>query len=140
MAHTIRAAFHGVAEVRRDLESVRLGLGKELTAVLRGEGDPVARETAVLTPTGPGPQSAKDNLPHVAATISGAALPNGVAVVATHPAAPVLEFGGSISPRGHLIRFPSHAMAHKAGEAALPRIEAAVTRRIDALLIAHGLA
>lgn len=140
MAQTIHAAFQGVTDVRNDLESVRLGLGKELTAVLRSEGDTVAREAAGLTPKGPGPQSARDNLPHVADTITGAALPTGVAIVSTHPAAPVLEFGGSISPRGHLIRFPQHAMAHKAGEADLPRLEAAVTRRIDALLVAHGLA
>jgi hypothetical protein len=140
MADTIKASFHGVQDVRKDLESVRLGLGRELSALLRSGVDSVARKTSGLTPRGPGPQSLRDNLPHVAETISGVAIPTGVAVVSSHPAAPVLEYGGTISPRGVPITISQHAMAHRAGDAELPRLERDLTARVDALLRAHGLA
>lgn len=140
MADTIKAGFQGIQDVRRDLESVRLGLGRELTAVLRSEGDTLARKTSGLTPRGPGPQSARDSLPHVADTISGAALPGGVAIVSSHPAAPVLEYGGTIAPRGVPITIRQHAMAHRGGEQDLGRLESEVSRRVNALLTAHGLA
>lgn len=140
MASTIKASLEGTVEIRRDLESVRLGLGRELTALLRSEGDVIARRTVPLTPVGPGPQSPRDNLPHVASTISGAAIPSGVAVVSSHPAGPVLEYGGTIAPRGTPITIKQHAMAHKAGELDLPRLESEVSRRVNALLAAHGLA
>lgn len=139
MADTIKASFQDTTGVRRDLESVRLGLGRELNAILRDAGDTVARKAKPLTPRGPGPRSAGDNLPHIADTISGAALPTGAAVITSHPAGPVLEYGGTISPRGHPITFEAHAMAHKAGEAQLPRVERDVTRRIDDLLRTHRL-
>lgn len=139
MADTIRAGFQDIPDVRRDFESVKAGLGRELTALLRSEADTVARATKPFTPLGPGPTSAKDNLPHIADTISGAALPTGAAVVTTHPGGPVLEYGGTISPRGHPITFKQHAMAHKAGEAQLPRLERDVTQRINDLLRTHGL-
>lgn len=139
MASTIRASFQGVGDVRADLESVKLGLARELTAVLRGEGDAIARDAKPLTPLGPGPQSARDALPHIADTLSGAATATGLAIVSSHPGAGVLEYGGTIAPRGHPITFEAHAMAHKAGEAALPDIESEVSQRINALLAAHGL-
>lgn len=139
MADTIKAAFQDTAEVGRDLESVRLGLRRELNDVLRGAGDIVARKAKALTPRGPGPQSEKDNLPHIGATLSGAALPTGIAVVSSHPAAAVLEYGGTISPKGHPITFKQHAMAHKAGEAEIPRLVPAVRQRIDDLMRTHGL-
>ncbi len=135
----VTAGFQDVGDVRRDLESVRLGLGRELTALLRSSGDSVARKTGTLTPRGPGPQSVKDNLPHIGSTMVAVATTTGVAVATTHPGGAVLNFGGTISPRGVPITFERHLMAQKAGEAELPGLERDVTRRVNDLLAAHGL-
>jgi hypothetical protein len=139
MAGEVTAAFQNIGEVRRDLDSVSLGLGRELAALLRSDVATVARKTSSLTVRGPGPRSLHDNLPHVAETITGVSIPTGVAVVSSHPGAGVLEYGGTISPRGVPIKIDEHGMAHAAGEAELPGLERRLTQRIDALLAAHGL-
>ena len=139
MADTIRADFQNITETRRDLNSVELGLGRELSGPLRRGADGIATKAGPFTPRGPGPQSSRDVLPHIGDTILGAAFGSGAVVVSTHPGAPVLEYGGTISPKGYPIVFPSHAMAHKAGEAELPRIESEITLQINALLTRHGL-
>lgn len=139
MADQITAKWDGLAEIRKDLESVQLGLGRSLNAIIREIGGPVAREASANTPTGPGLRPPSDVVPHMAGTIKAATISNGIAIVSSHPGAGVLEYGGTIAPRGTPFTIESRAMAHKAGEAELPRIESEVTQRINALLAAHGL-
>lgn len=140
MPSTIRAGFQNVGEVRRDLDSVQLGLGRSLTEVLREESGPLAQLTRQLTPRGPGPQSPRDNLPHVADTIIGNATATTLTIQSTHPASGWLEWGGTIEPRrGQRITIRGHGMAHRAGELKLDELAASLIRRIDALLRQHGL-
>lgn len=145
MASTITAAVAGVQELRRDLESISIGLGKELTKILREEAKPVADRTAALTPRGPGPRGRTDTLPHVADTMVGVPLTAGMGVASTHPAAPILEFAGhegmgaTISPKGvPIVIWPARKMAERAGQEKLPAVERAVGDRIDQLLTRHG--
>jgi hypothetical protein len=140
MASTLKASFQNVQDVRADLESVQLGLGRELSAVIREAGQPLAQRAAALTPRGPGPRSPRDNLPHVAETIIASPIATGVQVVSTHPAAGWLNFGGTIRPhRNQPIRIPGHGMGEKAGEQLIGRVEQRLSERIDALLRTHGL-
>lgn len=141
MAITLRASFSGLNEIRRDLESVELGLGRELNEALRSAVSPLARATQRYTPVGPGPrfENDDDRLPHVRDTITARAAGNAIVVDSTHPAAGVLNFGGTIAPKGHPIDFRAHAMGEKAGRQELPRIERDIQNAIDALTAQHGL-
>lgn len=145
MASTVTARFEDIQEVRRDLESVRIGLGREITEILREEANPLAARAAALTPRGPGPRGDKDALPHIADTITGAATATGMAIVSMHPAAPIFEFAGhegtgaTIAPRGvPIVIWPARRMAGRAGDEQLPQVERRVDERIGALLHRHG--
>lgn len=145
MASTIKAEFAEIADLRHDLESISVGLGTQLTKVLREEAQPVAARTIQLTPVGPGPRGTKDILPHVKDTIRGIATPTGMAITTTHPAGPILEFAGhegmgaTISPKGvPIVIWPARKMAERAGQEKLPAVERAVGDRIDQLLTRHG--
>lgn len=139
MANTIRAGFAGVDAVRRDLEAVAEGLGTFLRPVLRSAAQPVLDLTQGLTPVGPGPQSRTDRLPHVRETWRIGVQANGVNIYSLHPAAPLLEFGGTIAPKGHPITFAAHGMALTAGKQQQSAVEARVEAGIDALIQRHGL-
>lgn len=138
MASTLRVPLTvDLGDLFQELQSVELGLGKVLKAALKDAGDLAARRTAELFPRGPGPQSAKDNLPHIADTITGYATQSYAQVVSDHPAAPVINFGGTISPRGVEIFFPTKLYAQQAGEQVLPQIQERLQGEIDRLTAEH---
>jgi hypothetical protein len=84
-------------------------------------------------PRGPGPQGGKDNLPHIADTVSGFANQITGTVAGTHPAVQVLNWGGTIAPRGLEIHFPHKHYAQQAGDEILPRIEQQLQDDVDEL-------
>jgi hypothetical protein len=140
---TLKAQFQDVQGVIKDLDSVALGLGRKVTEILRSEVQPLVGATRALTPVGPGPRGTKDRLPHMRDTITGGAIPSGMAIRSSHPAAAIFEYAGSgtatIQPRGVPITIRRVAMAHRAAEAQLPRIERDAAMRIGELLSQHGL-
>lgn len=143
MGITIRASFPNAPKVRRDLKMIEAGVGREVTAAFRAAGGVVAARTAALTPRGPGPRprakNPNDRLPHVADTIRAGTKGKAITVRSTHPAAPVLEFGGTIAPRGVPINFRAREMAQTAGQRTVADLEQELERQLDALLRRHGL-
>lgn len=124
--------------LRQDLESVQLGLGRELTRILREEARLIAAGAIANTPIGPGPTPGNPE-PHMASTIASRATATGAAITSTHPGAGVLEYGGTIAPRGTPITIAQNAMAHRAADDQRAAFERRVGQRIDALLRRHGL-
>lgn len=140
MAQTVRVSAQGLRETQRDLDAVSLGLGRELARVMREGADSVLPAARSFTPYGPGPQGGRDNLPHIRDTLSARATATTATIVSSHPAGPVHEYGGRIAPMGVPITIRQSAMAHRAGEQELPRLERELVSAIDALTAKHGLA
>ncbi len=140
MTQTVRVGIQGLRETQRDLEAVSLGLGRELARVIREGADSLVPAARSNTPFGPGPQSARDNLPHIGDTLSARASATTASIVSSHPGAPVHEYGGEIAPKGVPITIRQSAMAHRAGEQELPRFERDLKSAIDALVAKHDLA
>jgi hypothetical protein len=134
MATTLRVPLSvDLADLFRDLESVKLGLGGVMKDALREAGGLARNRTAELMPLGPGPQGGKDTLPHIKETLSASATQSYAQVVSDHPGAPVLNFGGSIAPRGVEIFFPKKLYAQQAGEEVLPLVESHLQDAVDRL-------
>lgn len=135
MALTLRATVHDVTELIRDLDAIETGLGREISAAIENELDPLLASLIAHTPVGPGPNVNADPdsdaaLPHIAETYKTRVDRFGVKIVSEHPAVLVTEFGGEISPRGVTIRIPRHEMA----QLAIDEHEAELAQRIqDAL-------
>ena len=92
--------------------------------------------TASLVPLGPGPRPdaahRSDRLPHVRDTVAiGRA-----GVIARHPAATLLEHGGTIAPRGTPIRMPKVAMGARTVPRVLPDAERALRAQLQQLISA----
>ena len=135
---TIRATVTGVADLRADLEAVRLGLGRELTRTLKDAAGLATQATKPLTPFDPLHRVTRpDGLPHIRDSVFAIALGSGAAVASRHPGAVVHEYGGTIAPRGKPIQIARSEMAHTAGEAQLPAINDLLERRINALIAQH---
>ncbi len=135
MAATLRAKGFGGRELARDLESVKAGLSRELTAMKREAAELVATGARGNMRYGPGPRLAAknpndDRLPHIRDTISGQAR----GVVSSHPAAKVWEFGGTIAPSGAPIQIPRLEMAQRAGRDRQDDIERLMADRVEDLL------
>ncbi len=139
MPATIRIQTPSLRDLQRDLESVELGLGRAVRDELVDAAEPVRLRTAENTPVGPGPQSAKDNLPHIGETIQVSPRVDGAAIVSRHPGAGVLEYGGTIAPKGTPIQIAPHEMARKAGEQKAGEVQRRVLAAIDRLLRRFGL-
>lgn len=120
----------GGPELRRDLEALQGGLSRELTKLKREAADLLATTTVGNTPVGPGPQSPRDDLPHIRDTIVGRA----AGVVAFHPGSLVTEFGGPIRPRGVTIQIPARHMAAEALREDFAVVEELLDEAIDALV------
>lgn len=130
MALRFTSSVLGASEMRRDLEALQIGLGAKLTDLRREAAEILARQTAANAPYGPGPQSPRDNLPHLRDTITSRAS----GVVSTHPAALVHEYGGTIEPRGVPIQIPRREMAARAVLTEGQRVEETLARSLDDLL------
>lgn len=140
MASSIRAAWAGLADTQRDLDAVEHGIGRLVPAAVAAAAEPIVARARALTPVGPGPRGPGDALPHIAATLYAQPRGSGAAIVSTHPGGPVLEYGGTIAPRGTPITIKSQAMAHRAADATLAAVDRDLEQRLNALLREHGLA
>lgn len=140
MPSTVRLGVLGVRELDEALSGLSDGMDRELAAALQQTAQAVVPEARRLTPRGPGPQSARDNLPHVAETIFATAAGRFAQIVSPHPAAGWLEYGGTVHPNRHRITIAGHAMAHRAAESQLDRLESELEERLVGLYVRHGLA
>lgn len=128
-------------DVRADLESVRLGLGREVTLALLAAGQPVLQAARAQTPLGPGRDGEKGDhrLEHIRDSLKLEVRGRILKITSSHPGAAVLNYGGTITPHGVRITFPQRLMGLKAGEQELPALEADLGRRIEQLLERNGL-
>ena len=138
MASTIRIASRfELGDLRKDLDSVEIGLGKLLTSALDRLGETAADRTRQKWPVGPGPRAGaknpNDRLPHMRETIAGKGYQTYAAVTSDHPGAPVVNWGGTIAPRGAEIRFPAKQYAQEAAAEVLPQLEAQLDDEANAL-------
>lgn len=132
-------------ELRADLESLQLGLGRELPKALREAIEPVARQARGLAPYDPQHDARRrDGLGHIRDSIQvGPVNAKTATIVSTHPAAAVFEWADdsrpAIAPRGVPLTIKSVQMAHKAAEQQLPDIERRVITVVDGLIARYGL-
>lgn len=148
MANTLRV--HAEVDLRglqQDLESVQIGLGREVNAAIREAGQTVLRAVPRFTPYDSGHRSLRRDAQgrvysqqHLRDSFKLTGAGTGTAaIVSAHPAAGVTEFGGTIRPKGVPIRIREARMAGKAGQAEAANFERDVERRIDGLLRRHNL-
>ena len=136
---SIRGNFENIAEVRRYLASVDVGLSRALAEGIESDAQPLLAETKALTPYGPGPRlnspPTSDNaLPHIRETLAVLVRGGTILLRSSHPGAVVHEWGGTIRPNGSAITIHEAGMARRAGLIELPRLEQAVQGRIDRLI------
>lgn len=135
----LAANFENLTAVRASLEATADGLGRALAEGLATDARPLLATAQLLTPLGPGPELGADEdsdsaLPHIRDTLAVTVQGGTIVVSAAHPGAKVLEYGGTIRPRGTPITFRPQAMVRRAAAQHLPEIERAVDERIARLL------
>jgi hypothetical protein len=99
--------LQGWADFRRDLKAIDRDFPKEANRVLKAAVGEVAVEAAVTAPRRTGRLS-RSYRPFTRGMIAG--------VRSTLPYAPVIEYGGTISPRGVDITFPKRETVTRAAE------------------------
>lgn len=142
MAHTVRVgASVDLGGLAKDLDAVAVGLGRQVGKAVALAAQPVAAATARSAPFDPEHRADRpDGLGHLRDSFTARSLgPIGAAIVSTHPAAPVFEFGGTIAPKGVPITIRAVEMAHKAAVEQAPVFEAAVASAVSRLLGEHNL-
>lgn len=148
MASTLRV--HASVDLRglqQDLESVQLGLGREVGKAVKEAARGVERVIPRFTPFDPKHRSLRRDkdgsvisVPHLRDSFDTRTAGATTAVITSdHPAAGVVEFGGTIRPKGTPIRIREYRMAGKAVDAQAAQFERDLTARIDALLRHHNL-
>jgi hypothetical protein len=125
-----------VNQVVGDLNAIADGLYGAVEAGIHDDAAELLALTAEYTPYGPGPQNAKDNLPHMRDTFTFDT-GGGLTLESWHPGARVVEFGGTIAPNHSPIHFVPREMAYRAAEESLPAIEKLVRLHIDELIASH---
>lgn len=146
MALILKARLgHDLDELRRDLDSVELGLGKLVGDVGKRKLGPLVRDVKALMPFDPthrgwkGEHKAPDP-GHVRDSISGTATRARFSVVTTHPGGPVHWWGGTISPRRAAITIHGRPGG---GDEFIDRtaeeVVAEIDKALDDLLRRHGL-
>jgi hypothetical protein len=134
MASTLRLKLSvDLGSLVEDLDSVEIGLGQEVGKVLKRGADDIAALVRKRMPLGPGPQGGKDKLPHIRDTVAGYANQLTATVAGQHPAVQVLNYGGTIAPRGAEIHFPHKHYAQQAGDELMPKLEQQAQDAIDEL-------
>lgn len=137
MALTVRAGFHDVEEVRRDLDSLEVGLSKVVSVFARRRFGPVLAEVQGLMPfdsehRGWRGHDASWHDPedpgHIRASVTGRPLAGGFAIETSHPGGPVHWWGGAIRPRESVIEI--HHLAG-AGEDFVSKEAEDAGRRFD---------
>jgi hypothetical protein len=134
------------AALRDDLNSLQLGLGKEVGKMLQRAIEPLVAPTRALAPYDPehDRKHRKDGLPHLRDTIVvGGSSATSARLVSDHPAAAIFEWNDgitpAIAPRGVPLTIKAVQMAHKAAEQRIQKVEATVADGVSALIAKHGL-
>lgn len=124
--------------LRDDLNSIELGLGRIVGQVLKAYTAPIAAEARTLAPYDPAHDKnhARDGLPHLRDTIrQGGTSALSATIVSSHPAASIFEWNDdtrpAIAPRGVPLTIKTVAMAHRAFENQLPRLERDLQDKLD---------
>jgi hypothetical protein len=127
-------------DLRDALNSVELGLGRQVGQILKAYAAPIAREAATLAPYDPNHDKnhARDGLPHLRDTIrQGGSSALAATIVSSHPAASIFEWNDgvtpAIAPRGVPLTIKTVGMAHKAFEHQRTRLERDVQDKLDQL-------
>lgn len=125
-------------DLRDALNSVEVGLGRQVGQILKAYAAPIAREAATLAPYDKNHDKnhARDGLPHLRDTIrQGGSSALAATIVSNHPAAAIFEWNDgvtpAIAPRGVPLTIKTVAMAHRAFEHQLPRLERDVQDKLD---------
>src|SRR5262245_38635579 len=97
-ARSVAQAFAGAAD----------GLNRAIGDPVADAPEPIAKAAGryMIRGEGPNPRAkagGDDRLPHIADTITAQRSGLTAAIVSSHPAAPVFEYGGTIAPRGEPI-------------------------------------
>lgn len=149
MASTVSISAGDAREVAADLEAVELGLGRAAREGAAQGAQPILAQAITNAPfdalhrgwrrgTQPRGRKAKDP-GHINANLRLEARAFGAALVTTHPAGALFEFGGTIAPQGVDISIAPHLYAARAGEQKGDEAARETARNLDELLRAHGL-
>jgi phage gpG-like protein len=107
MAGDFDIRAEGLAELRRDLKATDREALKEVQKTLKGAADIAARTASELAPRKTG-ALARSYRPFTRGNIAG--------VGSTLPYAPVIEFGGTIRPKGTAIKIRRYEPVMRAAE------------------------
>lgn len=132
----------GLGKVMRALRAVDKEAPRQLRAEFRQELEPIRLQAASRVPVGAGPTpgGGDNRRPHIAATLRGAARGNRLVLVNRHPGANVLNWGGTIRPRGVPITFSSGREAvFRTVKENTRDLQAGIRRRIERVGAANGL-
>lgn len=143
MASTIRIKVPDMRELRADLESVELGLGRALNEAALLAAEPILAEAKRLAPFDAEHRGWKgaqaDDPGHIRDSLHVRPAPYGAALYTTHPGAPVHEFGGTIAPNGHPFRITQKLFAQTAGETQAGQAAERADEALERLLREHNL-
>lgn len=146
MSSTVRLSVEGVAAMYDALQEFEDGLERVLVGELVAVAEHAVPRARALAGRGPGPRAdarnPNDRLPHIGDTIYATPAGRAAAIVAAHPAGGLLEYGGTIQPRGHAsqrISFRARAMAHRAVDEQVEAAERDLEARLDRLAARVGL-
>jgi hypothetical protein len=132
-------------DLRADLESIQLGLGKEVGRLLQRAIEPLVQPARALAPYDPAHRANRpDGLGHIRDSITvGGKSAKSATLISTHPAAAVFEWNDgvtpAIAPRGVPLTIKAVQMAHKAAEARLAQVEKTVADGVSDLIARNGL-
>lgn len=113
----------GLREFRRDLRRLEPEIDKQLRADIRKAVRTVAAEAAAIAPRRSGA---------LAASYKPFVTSRGAGVASTLPYAPIIEYGGTINPRGVPIKFTRRMPVTVAAERAQARIVDRLGESVDA--------
>jgi phage gpG-like protein len=119
----------GLAQLRRDLRAIDREAGRDVQRVVKDAVGRVAEEAARTAPYRTG-ALARSYRPYTRGNVAG--------VRSTLPYAGVIEFGGTIRPRGVDIRFPRRLVVIKAAERQADRVVNEIADGLERTAERHG--
>lgn len=125
----VNVHIEGLAEFRRDLRSIDRALPREVNQVIKSAVGRVAAEASRTAPRQSG-TLAGSYRPFTRGNIAG--------VTSRLPYAPVIEYGGTIRPRGAEITFPRREVVTKAAAREADRVVDEIGDGVDGLARRHG--
>lgn len=131
----------GIRSTQRALRSVDRRAPTELRRSIREAIEPIRLKAAAKLPRGPGRRGKGDDaLPHIADTLRVVNVRSGAGIRSRHPGFPVVNFGGTIRPKGEPIDFPADREALYSSIAdELGDVQRDIRRRIEVLGERYGL-